>query len=408
MARCDSVRDMRRRWPSARYLPALAVPLTLAGTLTGVTGLPPARAAVLSCQWRDGAQPSPVTTDGALASVTAPSATDAWAVGSRSDNKRDQHALIEHWNGSAWTVTPVPRMRSSILQSVRAASRTSVWAVGTVWNARQQDRTLILHWNGRAWARQASPDPGGSFDALYGVRAVSATSAWAVGAFSNGSGPRSLVLHWNGTAWKRVASPSPAIDSQLAGVAATSAASAWAVGLVSSSSDAPRQPGPATHVGLKTDPRTFITHWNGHTWSQTASPSPGDFDFLQAVGTVSATSAWAVGTTGTAGTDQALILHWNGQAWKQVTSPDPAGSDASNGLTGVFASSAGNAWAVGDSDDGSFVLHWDGHRWQTAFGPFAFTDLSGVAASSAGNAWAVGAVTNGDGSMPQPFALHCT
>jgi hypothetical protein len=101
-------------------------------------------------------------------------------------------------------------------------------------------------------------------------------------------------------------------------------------------------------------------------------------------------------------------LHWDGKTWKQVTSPDPAGSDASNGLKGIFASSAGNAWAVGDSDDGSFVLHWDGHRWQSAFGPFAFTDLSGVAASSAGNAWAVGSVMNGDGSMPQPFALHCT
>jgi hypothetical protein len=258
-------------------------------------------------------------------------------------------------------------------------------------------------------AQRALPaGPGGPFDALYGVRAVSATSAWAVGAFNNGTALRSLVLRWNGTAWKQVASPSPAIDSQLAGVAATSATSAWAVGLVSSSADDPRQPRLATPAVPKTDPRTFITRWNGHAWSRAASPSPGDFDFLQAVGTTSAASAWAVGTTGRAGIEQTLILHWDGKTWKQVTSPDPAGSDTSNGLEGIFASSAGNAWAVGLSDDGSFVLHWDGHRWQSTFGPFAFTDLSGVAASSAGNAWAVGSVTNGDGSMPQPFALHCT
>jgi hypothetical protein len=408
MARRDSVRDQRRRRPSRRYLPALAGSLTLAGTLTGVTGLAPAHATVTACQWRDGAQPAHVTTDGTLVSVTAPSATDAWAVGSTTDSNGDEHALIEHWNGSAWTIAPVPGMRSSSLLSVRSASRTSVWAVGEVRNAKRQDQTLILHWNGKAWARQPSPDPGGSFDILYGVRAVSATSAWAVGTFEKGSALRSLVLHWNGTAWKQVASPSPAIDSQFAGVAATSAASAWAVGLVSSSSDAPRRPGPVAPAVPKTDPRTFIARWNGHSWSQTASPSPGDADILRAVGTTSATSAWAVGMTEQAGIEQTLILHGDGQAWKRVASPDPAGGDASNDLDGVFATSAGNAWAVGNSDGGSFVLHWDGHSWQGAFGPFAFTDLFGVAGSSAGNAWAVGTVTNGDGSMPQPFALHCT
>jgi hypothetical protein len=343
MARRYSVRDLRRRRPSWLYLPALAGSLTLAGTLTGVTGLAPAGAAVMTCQWADGAQPAPVTTEGGLISVTAPSATDAWAVGTSTGSNGDQHALIEHWNGTAWTTTPVPKMPSSILQSVRSASPASVWAVGTVQNASRQDQTLILHWNGKAWTRQPSPDPGHTFDALFGVRAVSATSAWAVGTFQSGAALRSLVLHWNGTAWKQVTSPSPAINSQLAGVAATSA-----------------------------------------------------------------TSAWAVGTTGKAGTEQTLILRWDGKTWKQVTSPDPAGGDTDDSLNGVFASSAGNAWAVGDSDDGSFVLHWNGHSWQTAFGPFAFTVLSGVAASSSGDAWAVGSVTDGSGSMPQPFALHCT
>jgi len=39
-----------------------------------------------------------------------------------------------------------------------------------------------------------------------------------------------------------------------------------------------------------------------------------------------------------------LILHWDGTAWTQVPSPNPA---RDNVLTGVAATSASNAWAVG-------------------------------------------------------------
>ena len=107
------------------------------------------------------------------------------------------------------------------------------------------EHALIEHWNGRAWTRQASPDPGRTFDALYGVRAVSPASAWAVGAYDTPKATRSLVLRWNGTSWKQVASPSPAIDSQFDGVAATTATSAWAVGLPDGSAENPLRPGRA-------------------------------------------------------------------------------------------------------------------------------------------------------------------
>jgi hypothetical protein len=406
-----AARERRRKWPGGRYLLALAGSLALAGTLTGVTVLAPVRAAATAktCQWRDGAQPAPTPSDGTLNSVTTPSATQAWAVGSMDDGNGHPRALIEHWNGSAWTISPVPGLGESELLSVRSASPTSIWAVGDVVNAQAQEHTLILHWNGQAWARQPSPDPGNSRDdSLTGVRAVSANNAWAVGSFSNGTDLRSLILHWTGTRWKQVASPSPAPDAELLGVAATSAASAWAVGGLSDATT-PLQPDLMMPAGAVKSPRDFILRWNGHTWSQAASPSPGEFDFLEAVGATSATSSWAVGTTGQGRFDQTLILHGDGQTWKQVTSPDPAGRGTSNFLTGVFASSASNAWAVGDTDDddGSFVLHWDGHRWRTAFGPFGFTELSGVAASSDGTAWAVGNVAGGSGPA-QPFALHCT
>src|SRR5271169_1387320 len=63
-------------------------------------------------------------------------------------------------------------------------------------------------------------------------------------------------------------------------------------------------------------------------------------------------------------------------------------------LSGVAATSAGNAWAVGGTHHGAvLILHWDGSNWAPQAGPRlrggAF--LNSVAATSARNAWAVGA-----------------
>jgi hypothetical protein len=59
---------------------------------------------------------------------------------------------------------------------------------------------------------------------------VSATDAWAVGFFDNGSVDQPLILHWNGHKWAQVASPHPGIEGSLSGVAAVSASNVWAVG----------------------------------------------------------------------------------------------------------------------------------------------------------------------------------
>jgi len=394
---------MCNRRPAGRYL---AGSLTLASALTaGITGLAPADAAVAACSWTDGMQPPRLSTNASFKSVAVPSASQAWAVGTTTDSRGATHALIEHWNGSAWSTLPVPRLRSSSLLSVRSASSTSAWSVGTVLNARHQERALILHWNGKVWAQQPSPNPGTSFDKLDGVRIVSPASAWAVGTYSSG-GPRfrSLILHWNGTAWKQVNSPNPCLGNQLAAVAATSGSNAWAVGLASNAALAVGL-GTRMQLAASADPRTFILHWNGRTWSQAASPSPGAFDFLEAVGATSATNAWAVGSTGPRGTEQTLILHWNGRTWRQVASPNLDGSGKTD-LHGVTATSATNAWAVGSGQDGpAFILRWDGHRWQPGPALVLNTNLNGVAASSAGNAWAVGDVL--DGTVTRPLALHC-
>jgi len=396
---------MNRRCPAGRYL---AGSLTLAGALTGLTGLAPADAAVAACRWTDAGQPPPMRTDGSFNGVAVPSATEAWAVGSTTGSDGNRHALIEHWNGSAWSIAAVPRLRASSLVSVRSASPASVWAVGNVLNAKHKERTLILHWNGKTWAQQPSPSPGRFFGTLYGVRVVSATNAWAVGDYSNGGLViRSLILHWNGTAWKQVTSPNPGANTDLVAVAATSARNAWAVGLAGSAMAAPLQPGPAMPLAAGADPGTLIVHWNGKAWTRQPSPSPGEFNSLAAVGAMSAANAWAVGSTSNGHVDQTLILRWNGRTWRRVSSPDPGGSNVNSYMTGVTATSANNAWAVGDSQGApAFILHWDGTRWQPGPRLVLNTHLNGVAASSARNAWAVGDVFHGTNT--QPVTFHCT
>ena len=69
--------------------------------------------------------------------------------------------LIEHWEGTAWTVVPSPSpgTDASFLFGVRAATPTSIWAVGEVNNSGAVT-ALVLHWNGATWAQQKLPDLG--------------------------------------------------------------------------------------------------------------------------------------------------------------------------------------------------------------------------------------------------------
>ena len=124
------------------------------------------------------------------------------------------------------------------------------------------------------------------------------------------------------------------------------------------------------------------------SWSVQPSPNASSADGLTGVAATSASSAWAVGfsQSGTA-PDRTLIEHWNGRAWAIQPSPD-AGTGYSD-LYGVAATSAANAWAVG----GTLIEHWNGRRWIVQPSPsvgVSANSLNSVAAVSASSAWAVG------------------
>ena len=171
--------------------------------------------------------------EGFLRSVTALSPTDAWAVGFGSEPSSNFHAWSVHWDGTQWlhVATPFPA-RSSIseLDGVAAVSSTDVWAVGHVTIDAAHVRTLIEHGDGSSWSMVPSPNRPGVTNQLTAVAAVAADDAWAV----SYSGPansvgRTLVEHWDGTSWTIVPSPSTGSD-QLLSVAAVTATNVWAVG----------------------------------------------------------------------------------------------------------------------------------------------------------------------------------
>ena len=144
--------------------------------------------------------PNAGTNDNYLNGVAAISATDVWAVGYYINGTGVNQTLVEHWNGSAWSVVPSPNVGTTYdnyLKGVAAVSATNVWAVGYYYNGTVY-QTLMEHWNGSAWSVVSSPNAGTSYDNyLTGVGAVSSTDVWAVGSYFNFSQQQTLVERYN-------------------------------------------------------------------------------------------------------------------------------------------------------------------------------------------------------------------
>jgi hypothetical protein len=170
-----------------------------------------------------------------LYGVSGTSSSDVWAVGTYANygepNGR-RHPLALHYNGSAWTSTPVPDAAGgAFLRAVKAISANDVWAVGS---KNGYSTPVAYHWTGGAWTEvtmAALPGTGGN-NLFYAVAATAPDRVWAIGYQSGTNGPQPLVQRWTGTAWAIESTPTSAAGGALwAGTAVGGTTSTvWCVG----------------------------------------------------------------------------------------------------------------------------------------------------------------------------------
>ena len=150
--------------------------------------------------------------------------------------------------------------------------------------------------------------------------------------------------------------------------------------------------------------RPVIERWNGRSWSVVRLPStwPGGLGFVAAS---SARDAWALGQE-SSGTREHL-LHWTGLRWREVAFPGTPGTFYGN--LGLAAAAGAPAWLIASSVGSSDIFDWNGSRWR----PQSYScdavqcNLDQISARTADDAWAVGNYVTGTESGG-PLALHWT
>jgi hypothetical protein len=177
-------------------------------------------------EWEVVANPPPETWS-ELQGVSATGANDVWAVGNTEvpvGPDLVERALIEHWDGSSWSVVRTPfvtRRRPFTLDGVDAGGEQDAWAVGNVTRAGSVV-TLSLHWDGERWTRVDTPNPSSEYQLLADVSIEAPNKAWAIGThFRERRGEdATLVVRWDGERWARRPSDSRRAGNALNDVAA--------------------------------------------------------------------------------------------------------------------------------------------------------------------------------------------
>jgi hypothetical protein len=157
--------------------------------------------------WKRVTTPNPgdAQTESIFYSIDAMTPSDVWAVGSFTPSGESEMPLAEHWNGSAWSIVSVPAPEGSAvttLSGVDGSAPDDVWAVGSAEVVGSSESTVIEHWDGSQWTIVPSPDgPKDSDSAFTGVSVISANDAWASGSTVQGGKTSPLLAHWDGSAW---------------------------------------------------------------------------------------------------------------------------------------------------------------------------------------------------------------
>ena len=222
-----------------------------------VGGNPP-----LAEQW-DGSQWSVMASaksEGSLERVSCSSASFCIATG-----KVGSTLFSEYWNGSSWSLVSIPApagSKGAAIEAISCTSSTACVAAGRYSGSKGElfeANTLIEHWNGTEWTIVPSPNvEGNAFSRLSGVSCVSATSCLAVGQANKESlsAPMPLVQKWDGSKWTLQSAPTPP-----GGIGSLRSVSCPAANFCMVS-------------GAGSDAKVFTASWDGASWKVLASGMP--------------------------------------------------------------------------------------------------------------------------------------
>ena len=339
--------------------------------------------------------------DNSLGAVAASSPNDVWAVGNflpdtATSNPDATLTFAEHYNGTSWSVVPTPNtgVNFNSFYGV-AASQGQAWAVGMYLDANYNDRALIESWNGKQWSVDTIPHPGSQRDMLFSASATSPNDVWAVGTQQDTNGGfEALAYHWNGSSWSVIPTGDPATnDNLLYGVVAVSATNAWAVG---------------QQLNNAGPDQALVEHWNGSSWSVVPTPKVhAGTTMLNAVA-AQGRNVYAVGQVDSpAGGGRPLVEVYDGTSWEIANLPASAGSIWTS-LWGVAATHDGawavGTYVDPTTDNNNpLLIHDVDGVWTVDLGPSPGSGsniLGGVAATTGGEMWAAGVFDNGGSELP--------
>ena len=217
--------------------------------------------------WSIADNPQPGSRRDMLFGAAALATNDVWVVGDKEGANGIFQTLAEHWDGTAWTVVPTPDPASAgdHLYGVSAVSPDDIWAVGQQLTGSTPALPLVEHWDGTSWSVVSLPGVPSSDVLLDGVTATKDGQVWAVGEADSPAGGEPLVEHYApGQGWQAEtlpAVPDKANWANLYGVA-VSGGTVYAVG---------------TYVDPATDNNNalVLSSVSGGPWTIVGAPNPG-------------------------------------------------------------------------------------------------------------------------------------
>jgi hypothetical protein len=274
--------------------------------------------------------------------VSFDSRSDGWLVGGTSLLSIYSQQYAAHWSGGRWTMVPLPvgsnaRTDTLGLMAVAAVSPADAWAVGYDLPGSAPARALIEHWDGTQWSIVPNPAARKQGAFLDAITALSPADIWAVGLQTGAGGTiRPLTEHWDGTSWTVVPAPAAAAPSRFIAVSADGPSDVWAVGS-------------QLQKGTSDSATALVEHWNGQAWSVVRGlPDLGNGELLAVYAASPAdvwATVWAPETNGGLGVDE--FVHWNGSKWTTVPVPGPQEYGDQTVYTGLAGTGPGNLWAAG-------------------------------------------------------------